>query len=359
MAAAKDSRTLLVLVNPKSGTGQAVKMFHQRLEPRLKQKNIPYELLLTQYAGHAREEMRKRDVRRQHSGLVVISGDGLLYEAFNGLYSKGEDALDVPVGLVPGGSGCALNCSVLRHNGQPLDGLNNLGVDASVRNVVSGAENKRSIPLDFIEMELGNGEKHLSFLGVTLGVVADGDIGTEWMRFVGYLRTYLHVGWRLIFPAPYKARVSYLPLERDADDKIIPVSPSDEPLKLPPLTREAPADWHTEIDSYHVVYALNLSMLDPLTVFARESSPGDGVMWLVFVRDGITRLELIRWFSAMSQGPDFDNPSLGIVPVRAFRIEPISPVKGILSLDGESVPFGPVQGQLLPQKGKIDRKSVV
>ena len=114
-----------------------------------------------------------------------------------------------------------------------------------------------------------------------------------------------------------------------------------------------------------MVYALNLSMLDPMTLFAPESAPGDGVMWLVLVRGHITRLQLVRWFSALQEGPDFTGEPgapLACVPIRAFRFEPLDPpppsspssaAPGILSLDAESVHFGPVQGRLLPRAARI------
>ena len=57
-----------------------------------------------------------------------------------------------PIGLVPGGSGCALNCSLLIMNKQKLDGLNNLGSAASVRNVAVGAAKGRSTNLDLVKI---------------------------------------------------------------------------------------------------------------------------------------------------------------------------------------------------------------
>ncbi len=69
-----------------------------------------------------------------------------------------------------------------RYLGQPLDGLNNLGPSASARNVALGCASSSSpltAPLDLMEVDLANGERLVSFLGVTLGVIADGDIGTE------------------------------------------------------------------------------------------------------------------------------------------------------------------------------------
>ena len=117
-----------------------------------------------------------------------------------------------------------------------------------------------------------------------------------------------------------------------------------------------------------MVYGLNLSMLDPVTVFAPESQPGDGVLWVVLVRGRITRLQLLRWFTALADGPtpEFlgeDSP-LACVPVRAFRFEPLEPPgptaeepelkpPGILSLDAESVHFGPVQGRVVPRAARI------
>jgi len=181
-----------------------------------------------------------------------------------------------------------------------------------------------------------------------LGVIADGDIGTEWMRFVGFARVYLYIGWRTLFPWPYKARVSYLPI----------TASTKGPLQLPPMECALPENegWVTEEDEYHVVYALNLPLLDPWTKFAPDSRPGDGVAHIVLVRGCITRMELISWFMALGEGPDFGGlpDALSIVAVRAFRVEPLEEDRrGILSLDAESVHFGPFQGQIRPGAGRI------
>ena len=50
--------------------------------------------------------------------------------------------------------------------------------------------------LDFqfeIEMKSCEKRKILSFVGVTFGVIADCDLGSEWLRFMGYIRTYFYV----------------------------------------------------------------------------------------------------------------------------------------------------------------------
>ena len=86
---------------------------------------------------------------------------------------------DFPVGIVPGGSGNALNCSLLRQLSQPLDGTNNLGAAWSGCNVAQGASENKTVSLDLMEVELGDGQKRVSFFGVTIGLVADVDIGNK------------------------------------------------------------------------------------------------------------------------------------------------------------------------------------
>ena len=44
-----------------------------------------------------------------------------------------------------------------------------------------------------VEMKSCAKKKIMSFVGVTFGVIADCDLGSEWLRFMGYIRTYLYV----------------------------------------------------------------------------------------------------------------------------------------------------------------------
>ena len=70
--------------------------------------------------------------------------------------------------------------------GQPLDGINNLGATWAGTNVAVGAAEDKSLPLDLLEVELANdaGQKHISFLGVTIGLIADCDIGSTYFDHV-------------------------------------------------------------------------------------------------------------------------------------------------------------------------------
>ena len=91
-----------------------------------------FEIVITERAGQAMEMTRDLDIARsvwcpasslqfwlsRYAGVVTVSGDGGLYEVINGLYLRpdwpGVREL-IRVGIVPGGSGHAVHCSLLHH----------------------------------------------------------------------------------------------------------------------------------------------------------------------------------------------------------------------------------------------------
>merc|ERR1712110_966557 len=331
---------LLVFINPRSGTGIADKLYRKYLLPNLSEQGVPHEVITTDHAGHASEVVSSETFDPdRYRGIVTISGDGLMFEVLNGIYKRwpldwADRLSGIPIGLVPGGLGNALNCSVLHQLKQPLDGVNNLGAKHSANNVALGAKNSNTTGLDFIEVETHDGHKLLSFLGVTIGLVADVDLGSEFARFLGYIRAYFLVAYRILFPRAYLCKVSYLPLPLDGSGKPVP------------------ADWVTQTGRFFVVYAIDIPLLDPLTLLSPDSKTNDGVIWLVMVRDSMPRKEMVQWLMNAFEAGHVGKTGVELVPVRAFRIDPIRP-RGYLSIDAESFKFGCVQGQMLPSKARL------
>ena len=353
MMAPNETKPLIIFINPASGTKIAKKLFRKLLKPNLENYELQYELIETKYAGHASEEVRRREYSNI-GGIVTISGDGMIHEVLNGIYllPNWEHILrTTPIGIMPGGSGNALNCSLLRQLNQPLDGPYKLGEEHSSDNICFGAKSSRKIGFDLIEVETQE-RRLISFLGVTIGIVADVDIGSEIIRFLGFMRSYLLVAYKILVPRVYQARISYLPLQKDASGKIIPVKPTDRKVNLPPLNHPVPNNWVFEIGQYLLVYAINLCLLDPVNLLAPKSRVDDGVIWLVIVRSSIQRKDMVDWLMNMKHGGHVNKPGVEMIPVRAFRIEPIRP-PGYLSIDGESFNFGPVQGQLLAKRARL------
>lgn len=73
------SRKLLLLINPNSGAGRALQTYRKQVSVVLGEAEVSHEVLITQRANHAWEVARDLDLK-QYAGLVILSGDGLLYE---------------------------------------------------------------------------------------------------------------------------------------------------------------------------------------------------------------------------------------------------------------------------------------
>ncbi|CAI8016942.1 Sphingosine kinase 2, partial [Geodia barretti] len=72
-------RRLLVLINPISGQGKAVQDFQEHVQPLFELAEITFNAIVTERQNHARELMKEYDLSTV-DGIVIASGDGLLYE---------------------------------------------------------------------------------------------------------------------------------------------------------------------------------------------------------------------------------------------------------------------------------------
>ena len=110
----KDNRKVLVLLNPKSGSGKARETFQKRVAPIFVEAEIAYDLYVTKYANYAREFVRNKDIYNWKY-IVVVGGDGIFYEVINGLFERMDwDKVieQIGMGIIPCGSGNGLARSI-------------------------------------------------------------------------------------------------------------------------------------------------------------------------------------------------------------------------------------------------------
>lgn len=93
-----------VIANPKAGS----KRFFSRrktIEEYLAAAGIEAEIIVTEYAGHAKslaaDLLENRGVRH----LMVAGGDGTVSEVVDGIFSSSVDPSEVTMALLPGGTG--------------------------------------------------------------------------------------------------------------------------------------------------------------------------------------------------------------------------------------------------------------
>lgn len=106
----KDTRKVLILLNPKSGSGKGRETFQKYVAPVFTEAEVPYELQVTKHANYAREFARRCDIYAWRS-IVVVGGDGIYYEVINGLFERSDwerATQTIPIGIIPCGSGNGL-----------------------------------------------------------------------------------------------------------------------------------------------------------------------------------------------------------------------------------------------------------
>lgn len=195
-----------VLVNPHAGPGGAQKKWDLEVEPIFKAARMALTVHTTTFSGEAVDLAANMDID-QFDIIVPCSGDGLPHEVFNGL-GKRSDARralqKIAVAHVPCGSGNALACNVFGTHKVSLAAL------AIVKGVPT--------PMDLISITQGD-KRFLSFLSQTLGIMAEADLGTEHLRWMGEHRFTYGVVTRILKKKVYPCDL-YVKMEIDHKDGV-------------------------------------------------------------------------------------------------------------------------------------------
>ncbi|XP_019132876.2 sphingosine kinase 1 [Larimichthys crocea] len=403
---------VMMLVNPHSGRGQALQLFTGHIQGMLTEAAVPYTLVITEHQNHARELVKKADLS-QWDALVIMSGDGLLFEVINGLMEREDwqEAIQTPLGILPGGSGNALAASV-HHYSQSSPAWNEELLLSCGFMLCKGLVGS----MDLVSIHLASRQRLFSFLSLAWGFVADVDIESEKYRHVGAIRFLMGTLVRLASLRVYQGRLAYLPVNETLPTgkhpppstpqhpslcsslpcQLIPnTSPNrnsrrnhnstnsnhntitnssnnaittkrtetqsdgktEEPVDslLPGLDQPVPESWTVvKEEDFVLVLAIYQSHLAEDLWTAPGAMADDGLIHLFYVTAGISRPALLRLFLAMEKGAHLacGCPHLVYEKVKALRLEPISP-QGMITVDGEMVEYGPVQAQIHPGLARL------
>ncbi|KAK5865887.1 hypothetical protein PBY51_020122 [Eleginops maclovinus] len=389
MSALSRPSRMMLLVNPQSGKGQALTLYNNHIQRMLNEAGVTHTLVITERQNHARELVKDADLS-QWDAVVIMSGDGLLFEVINGLLERPdwEEAIRTPLGILPGGSGNALAASINHYSGAPPvfseELLLSCGFLLCQRLVTR---------MDLVSIHLSSSPRLFSFLSLAWGFVADVDIESEKYRHAGAARFTVGTLVRLASLRVYKGRLAYLPAAKDNREENPPLphcnhqaplsrdppcqnsfhnschsnnslkvrraesTPSRSATKAPtgppdslllPLDQPLPGDWVVvKEEDFVLVLAMHQSNLAEDLLAAPDSTPDDGFIHLFYVTGGISRAALLKLFLAMEKGTHLASNCQHMVhaKVRAFRLEPSSP-KGVITVDGEVVEYGPLQAEV-------------
>ena len=172
---AQRRKRMKVLINPYGGSGKAERWFMRDIEPIFAAARCELDVEQTKYRGHATEIARDMDLNA-YDAIACASGDGTPHEVFNGL-GKRPDAMEalarMPVTNLPCGSGNAMSYN--------LNGTGSPSMAAVC--IIKGLR----MQLDLVSVSQGD-KRHLSFLSQAIGIVAESDLGTDNIRWMGPAR---------------------------------------------------------------------------------------------------------------------------------------------------------------------------
>ena len=361
------------------------------MEPIFAAAHCEVDVEKTAYRGHAVEIVEKLDVDA-YDVVACASGDGLPHEVFNGLakQTNARRALrKVAVVQIPCGSGNAMSLNL---NGTDSPSLAALAIVKGIRT-----------PMDLVAITQGH-NKYYSFLSQAVGIVAESDLGTESLRWMGSLRFTWGILVRLLGQSIYPAEVA-VALESDdkhaikethrravqeheaARSKHLPHVDHAEDLVEAQERPLSELRYGTVQDKLHEnfqsqdmptlgnFYVGNMCWMTADAPFFPASLPSDGTMDMISISGLCPRATALKMLATVGDGRLIDFPEVSYRKVSAYRITPrihhpppkrrlrakferwlggaAKQKEGLIAIDGERVPFEPFQAEVVQGLGTV------
>ncbi|CAI4999954.1 ANM_HP_G0183120.mRNA.1.CDS.1 [Saccharomyces cerevisiae] len=381
----KRNRSILVIINPHGGKGTAKNLFLTKARPILVESGCKIEIAYTKYARHAIDIAKDLDISK-YDTIACASGDGIPYEVINGLYRRPDrvDAFNkLAVTQLPCGSGNAMSISCHWTNSPSYAALC----------LVKSIETRIDL-MCCSQPSYMNEWPRLSFLSQTYGVIAESDINTEFIRWMGPVRFNLGVAFNIIQGKKYPCEVfvkyaakskkelkvhflenkdknkGYLTFEpnpspnsspdllsknninNSTKDELSPNFLNEDNFKLKyPMTEPVPRDWEkmdSELtDNLTIFYTGKMPYIAKDTKFFPAALPADGTIDLVITDARIPVTRMTPILLSLDKGSHVLEPEVIHSKILAYKIIP-KVESGLFSVDGEKFPLEPLQVEIMP-----------
>lgn len=345
---------------------------------------------------------------------LQVGGDGIVFEVINGMFERwdwSECSQKIPIGVIPAGSGNGLARSIAYTASEPF--LPNPTLPATI-----AAVRNSFASMDLVRVETTS-QIMFSFLSVGWGLLSDIDIESERLRLLGAQRFTIWSVARLIGLRSYTGALWYLPTTAPPNTSS-PPNISENSIELPPevhletdsgrqrldswysaasrrstyfsttgssyqstadsaagdtginsdrsrmygpasqlpcLTAPLPSNWTCLRGKFIMVHASYQTHLGEDCFFAPDAKLNDGTIWLLVVKAGATRTQVLHFLLGLSSASHASLQNSGgpieLLAVRAFRIEPDMSESGCMTVDGELVEYGPIQAEVFPALARV------
>ncbi|KAF9218433.1 hypothetical protein BS17DRAFT_791452 [Gyrodon lividus] len=350
-------KVLRVLINPHGGPGKARQIFTEKVEPILLAAGCVCDVTYTTKAGHALEIAQSLDLG--YDALVVVSGDGLVHEVINGLakHAQPEKAFSIPIAPIPAGSGNGLSLNILGLH----DGLDPC---AATLNILKGQPMK----IDLLSFTQGN-QKRISFMSQTVGLMADVDIETEHLRWMGDLRFVLGFLRGVVTRKTCEMEFTMKVAEQDKSRMVDAlharrlnaanggplVLPSSDPMPSDDKHLDGPGssdeDWVKFDKPVLWMCAGKGPYVSRSLMQFPVSHPDDGLID-ISIQEVVGRKFLLDAMEGAEAGRSYWFNSNRYFKATAYRAKPLT-AHGVLMVDGEAYPFEEFQIEVLHRLGTL------
>ncbi|EKM55581.1 uncharacterized protein PHACADRAFT_256300 [Phanerochaete carnosa HHB-10118-sp] len=365
----KKHRHVLILVNPIAGPGKSRTHLNKKILPILTAARCTSDVTVTAYYKHAWEIARDLPLSR-YDAIAAVSGDGIIHELMNGFaeHKNPTKAFQTPLVPIPAGSANALSLNLL--------GLEEgFDISAATLNVVKG----RPMNVDICSVTQKD-RRAFSFMSQAIGLMAELDLGTEYLRFMGDSRFIYGYLRGLVLHRACPVKVSIKVAQSDKDQMVEDLrageaaaarhlqSASDAPAVGingnggdAVVNGDSPTT-QADTDLPPLKYSFGEQSGDGWIVFekpvlylfggkgplvARDlmqfpmSLPDDGYVDLV-IQEKLSRKVMLQAMDGAERGKTYWMDTQHYFKAEAYRVEPLQNTS-CLSVDGEEYPFEPFQ----------------
>ena len=350
----------LVVVNPIAGRGLAQSLWQHTVEPLMKQSDqFDYEVITTDGPGHALE-IGSRDLTRllenslpdgkidssferrdEKLFLIVLGGDGIVYELINGIHKARPDTYkallaNLVLCPLPAGSGNGLCYSAL------CLARESFHINSALRLLFREEFAQKDLGIVHYQNSDGDDESKLFALTISWGLVADVDLQSEFLRrYVGESRFAVYGLLKVLKKQSYEGTIAF-------------------------------DDYH-EIEPDYLTVVASLVPAAGRTVILSPTKPmADGTIRVHRIRSrDVSRYGLIQAMGELEKRRDHSKRIKGFEPLITDKFELIPGLvhslettskrggsSGIV-LDGEPLTFGPIRVEVLPSACNVFSSSQI
>ncbi|KAG9253498.1 ATP-NAD kinase-like domain-containing protein [Emericellopsis atlantica] len=366
---AQQQKKAMVLVNPSSGPGHAAKLWEKQVKPLFSAARMHFDVVFLKKGGEATELMQHLDYKA-YDTVIACSGDGTPHEIFNGLAKRpdaGRALRKLAIAQVPCGSG---NAMAINFYGSSKAAVAAIGI---IKGVVT--------PVDLVSITQGeDSNRYVSVLSQAVGIIAESDLATEHLRWMGSKRFEVGLVMRIwkkqCYPCDLAIKVEVADKEEikrfyaDNLDKAQTPEVYDKmydheglpELKYGTVNSAISSDWQQiSTDKIGNFYCGNMVYMAPDAGFFPAALPSDGCMDLVTINGDLSTVKGANVLLSIESGNFYNSEHVSYQKISAYRITPRNQHDGYISIDGEKVPFEPFQceihqglGRVLTRRGRYE-----